>query len=277
MIRDYAVLMTCYNRKDITLRCLSSLFAQQTSSNMTVFLCDDASTDGTYEVIKEHYPQVHLFRSSGNLFWNRGMLYAWKKACSFNKFDAYVWLNDDVILKDNALQIMLDASTEEADEAIICGCFCNSLGQFTYGGADKYYNKVLPNGRLQKIVFLNGNCVLVPSCVVDKIGLLDGYYHHHTGDFDYGLRAIEAGVNIVTTPCYIGVCEANTMKNRAKDTELSLFRRLRRLYSPLGANPLQAWHYRYKHFGLLAALKEFLMLHYINIEPRWLYKIRKTK
>ena len=71
MINTYAVILTCFNRKDTTLRCLKQLYQQKTSGNMDVFLCDDASTDGTSEAVQKQFPKVHIVRGNGNLFWNR--------------------------------------------------------------------------------------------------------------------------------------------------------------------------------------------------------------
>jgi GT2 family glycosyltransferase len=58
-----AVLMTSYNRCDITLACLRKLFvAEACSSNCSikVFLVDDASSDGTGELVKKIFPQVNV-------------------------------------------------------------------------------------------------------------------------------------------------------------------------------------------------------------------------
>ena len=68
MINNYAVILTCFNRKDTTLRCLRQLYQQKKSSRMDVFLCDDASTDGTSEAIRKEFPQVHVVIGNGNLF-----------------------------------------------------------------------------------------------------------------------------------------------------------------------------------------------------------------
>ena len=54
--------MTCFNRKDMTLRCLKQLYAQQTDAAMDVFLCDDGSSDGTFEAVRENFPDVYIFK-----------------------------------------------------------------------------------------------------------------------------------------------------------------------------------------------------------------------
>lgn len=77
-----AALLTCFNRKEKTLQCLKSLF--QVLPGCIVFLVDDASTDGTSDAVKQLFPEVHIIRGDGNLFWSRGMFTAWKEAVKGN-------------------------------------------------------------------------------------------------------------------------------------------------------------------------------------------------
>lgn len=266
MIKQYAVLMTCFNRKDMTLRCLKQLYDQQTDAAMDVFLCDDGSSDGTFEAVRENFPDVYIFKGTGNLFWNRGMLAAWKKACKTKDYDAYIWLNDDVFLYNDAIMEMIDCSNVCNDKSIICGAFCSGKGEFSYGGRREDGFPLIPNGTMQEVYWLNGNCVLVPRYVVSKIGLLDGMFQHHLGDFDYGLRAKESGCTVVTTRKYLGECTPNQIKNnRARKSGLSLIGRFKRLYSPMGDHPFIQFRYMFRHFGMKKAFMIFLALHYNNL------------
>lgn len=266
MIKQYAVLMTCFNRKDMTLRCLKQLYDQQTDAAMDVFLCDDGSSDGTFEAVRENFPDVYIFKGTGNLFWNRGMLAAWKKACKTKDYDAYIWLNDDVFLYNDAIMEMIDCSNVCNDKNIICGAFCSGKGEFSYGGRREDGFPLIPNGTMQEVYWLNGNCVLVPRYVVSKIGLLDDMFQHHLGDFDYGLRAREAGCTVVTTRKYLGECTPNQIKNnRARKSGLSLIGRFKRLYSPMGDHPFIQFRYMFRHFGMKKAFMIFLALHYNNL------------
>ena len=61
---NIAVLLTCHNRKDKTLSCLSSLFAATERYNLSkeegknvgldIFITDDGCTDGTADAIRQH-------------------------------------------------------------------------------------------------------------------------------------------------------------------------------------------------------------------------------
>ena len=278
MIKQYAVLLTCFNRKDVTLRCLKQLYSQQTKEVMDVFLCDDGSSDGTYEAIKNKYPDVYVFRGTGRLFWNRGMLASWQMACSTKDYDAYIWLNDDTFLNNDAIEEIIDCSNACNNKNIVCGAFCSEKGDFSYGGRNRDNSALIPNGAMQDVYWLNGNCVLVPKYVVGKIGLLDKMFQHHLGDFDYGLRAKENGIGIVTTRKYLGVCIPNQIKrNRARTSGLSLTSRFKRLYSPLGDNPIIQFRYTLRHFGMKKAIAVFLALHFNNLLSDRLYFFKMSR
>ncbi|MBU2135728.1 MAG: glycosyltransferase [Alphaproteobacteria bacterium] len=54
-----AVVMACYNRRDTTLRCLRSLFAQlEPTVSLDVYLLDDASSDGTGAAVRAEFPNA---------------------------------------------------------------------------------------------------------------------------------------------------------------------------------------------------------------------------
>lgn len=277
MIKQYAVLLTCFNRKDVTLRCLKQLYSQQTKEVMDVFLCDDGSSDGTFEAIKNNFPDVYVIKGTGQLFWNRGMLTSWKKACSTKDYDAYIWLNDDAYLNTDAIKEIIDCSNACDNKSIVCGVFCSEKKEFSYGGRDKDGLALIPNGTMQDVYWLNGNCVLVPKYVMDKIGLLDNMFQHHLGDFDYGLRAKEAGISIVTTRKYLGVCIPNPAKNnRSRKNGLSIIKRFKRLYSPLGDHPIIQFRYTLRHFGMKKAIIIFLALHLNNLLSDRLYSLKMS-
>src|SRR6185312_3164384 len=111
-----AALLTCFNRKSITLKALTSLYASAAAAHvdLSVFLVDDASTDGTSEAIKSGFPGVHVIRGSGNLFWNGGMRLAWQNAAGARP-DFFLWLNDDLELFPESLGRLIQCYEDNRD------------------------------------------------------------------------------------------------------------------------------------------------------------------
>ncbi len=278
---NIAYLITTYNRKENTLNCLKELYALDYPEgiNFEIYLTDDFSTDGTFEAISSLYPQVHLSKSSGNLYWNRGMLNSWRKAIERTKYDAYVWVNDDNHLYKNAFIELYNCASEMDFQAVVCGCFCDPhTKEFTYGGKDKQGIPIYPNKSIQKIYLMNGNFVLVPSFVVDKIGLLDSRFIHIKGDYDYGLMALENNISVVSTTQYVGESKKNPISfSRGRILGQNVVKRFYSLFnSPFVDNPFINYYFNRKHhLGIFLSGCYFMKTLLITILPDFLYlKIR---
>lgn len=268
-----AVLMTVYNRKETTLKCLAYFFdAIKLTPNIAydVFLTDDASTDGTDKAIYQKFPMVNIIKSSGNLFWNRGMINAWSHACNKKQYDFFIWLNDDTFLYDKSVKILLDSSNKVNHMAIIGGALKSSVtNKTTYGGKINEI-ELSPNKDLQEFEQLNGNFVLIPKVVFDKIGMLDPIYHHAIGDYDYGFRARKKGIKLLLTPEYVGVCDRHDNIPKCYDSKYSIINRFRYLYSPVGPNPLILFKYYCQHYSWIKAFRHFLFSNLITFYPFFL-------
>jgi GT2 family glycosyltransferase len=226
-MNQFAVLLTCFNRKENTLPCLKQLFYLH--QNIDVYLVDDNSTDGTGEAVATQFPQVYLIKGTGDLFWNRGMHTAWQ-AASQKDYDFYLWLNDDVLLYENCFSELLSCSKINSDQAIICGIIESS-------SKDRIrvmitIKDLVSNGQLNPIQYMNGNVVLVPKKVYKAVGNLDIVFHHDLGDVDYGLRAAKLKIGVFTTRVAIASGQANSIC-RERQNKTTLQKRFKKLYSPL--------------------------------------------
>ena len=268
-----AVLLTCHNRREKTLNCLSNLYntAIPEGYSYDVYLVDDSSTDGTGLVVRTKFPSVNIIQGDGNLFWNRGMHLAWETAAKTKNYDFYIWLNDDTMLYPNALQIILNAAQTTNATSIICGTTRSAkTKRATYGGRKKQDSQILiPNGDLQECSIINGNFTLIPRIIYQSIGNLDFVFRHAIGDHDYGLRAKKAGFKIYVASEYIGTCEPHQSLPKWCLAETPIIERLRVLYSPLGnAEPFPFFIYEKRHWGLLTAVKHFTAINLRALFPQ---------
>lgn len=229
-----AFLITCYNRIQTTLKCLNSLNEsihnfENDTCQIDIYLVDDASLDQTGKIVKKNFPKVNIIQGTGDLYWSGGMRLAWQKAVSEKEYDFYFWLNDDVILFEDALQNML-ADLNVAKNSIIIGVFQSSdmkTPTLTYGGRDKNHNLIAPNGKLQKNVrYIEGNLVSIPKAVFDQLYFIDKRFTHTIGDSDYGIRARKAGISIYISPQTVGVCDVNPIEDW-RNMNSSLTKRLK--------------------------------------------------
>lgn len=269
-----AVILTCHNRCKVTLQCLERLYSIM--REIDVYCVDDASTDGTAELISKNFPQVKLINGSGELFWCRGMNLAWKAAVRNGEYDYYFWLNDDLVLYENAFSELLECSKIQEGKAVVTGLVQEkSTHDAVYGGTSFDGKLIFANGEMQNVKNMNGNFVLVSKNIVEKIGTFDEVYHHDLGDVDYGMTAREAGFNVVSSRCYIGCTDAalKSKNERIRLYGVNIVKRFKKLYSPLGSNPFITFHFKKKHENILSAVAFFIYVHVINVLPDFVWDI----
>ena len=206
-----AIIMTVFNRKEQTLKCLDLIQSQDLPRNcqLTIYLTNDGCTDGTPAAVRERFPSIKIIDGDGTLFWNRGMYTAWAAAAKDRDYDFYLWLNDDTYLFEGAINELLHESSECKNNAIIVASIRSERKEeATYGGHSfKHQGLIVPNGKLQECATMNGNCVLVPRIIYQSCGNLDWIYRHAIGDLDYGYRVRKAGFKIYASREYLGSCE----------------------------------------------------------------------
>ncbi|MCZ2845013.1 MAG: glycosyltransferase family 2 protein [Candidatus Bathyarchaeota archaeon] len=267
MPNTISVLITCHNRKLKTFQSLQALFDATLPEkfSINVFLVDDGSTDGTTETVKLNFPQVNIIQGDGSLYWNQGMLRAWKAAANKSHYDFYLWLNDDTILdKDAILELIKcheNAILKDGKPCLITSACRKSKNkeEFSYGGRSDH-GPLIPNGLLQSCKYINGNAVLVPAEIFEKVGFLSSNYTHSMGDYDYGLRAIQRGFKCYTTSKYIATCAPNEGLPGWCNPQNSFLKRWELLHSPPGLNLKEYLLFKKKFWGnqwIIFALKAY--------------------
>lgn len=239
-----AVLMTCHNRKALTLRCLESLrVAEQQASgavDVDVFLVDDGCTDGTAIAVADIFPDVTIVPGSGTLYWCGGMRLAWAAAVRAGGFDGYLWLNDDVQLTPDCITTLLGTEAllrqQTGHSGIIVGATRDEAGSGTSYG-EMGPQGVRPAGdTARSIECFNGNIVLVPDSVFRDVGSFSRMYTHGFGDIDYAQRARRRGIPIWLAPGHLGLCTMDKA-SRWERRDVPLLRRLAALHQPTGCPP----------------------------------------
>jgi len=217
--------MTCFNRKNKTLRCLTALQEGLekigNGLSLSVFLTDDGCSDGTADAIREqdfHFP-MHILPGTGNLYWNGGMINSWKAAMAEGGFDGYLWLNDDTYALPEFWEDLVAADAYSVATYGKHGIYVGSTkdaetGAFTYGGFN-YVNQIslldhfiVPDGKtFQTCQAAHGNITYVSSEVVEKMGIFCEKYWHGGSDHDYTYLAHKAGFPLLVLPNYSAICQ----------------------------------------------------------------------
>lgn len=267
-----AVLLTCHNRKNKTMACLQSLYSADIPPNleMDVYLTDDGSTDGTSETIYNNFPNINVIKGDGTLFWAGGMRLAWKMAMEKKSYDAYLLLNDDVVLHSNFLHTLIKTdeftSSKTGKRGIYSGATIDSSSnKVTYGGyrVNNYLflvrsKMLIPDGQPQKCDITNANILWVSKEVVNKIGIFDDKFTHGIADYDYSLNATRNKIPVLIADEVCGICD-DDHGNNWRSNRYSLNERINYLMSPKGLAYNEYLYYIKKHFPMFLPYS-FIML-----------------
>jgi GT2 family glycosyltransferase len=257
--RAICVLITCHNRRDLTLRSLEHVMSEESRlAEVSINLVDDGSCDGTVEAVRCRFPTVNIIAGGGNLYWSGGMRLAWQEALRLGPFEFYLWLNDDLDLHkgwlDNILAFHDRVSGGGSCKVIAVGKVVDpdDLTKTTYGGyvrsgwLSMLSYRLLRRGE-NSCDTMNGNCVLIPAMAVNDIGIISRHYTHGGGDIDYGLRARRAGYKICQTDEAVGEQYFNENFHQ-KNARLSLKNWRFIFFDPKGV-PWREWLYFCRTYG----------------------------
>lgn len=248
-----AVLIACHDRRATTLACLKALADQQVDASLHVMLFDDGSRDGTGAAVRDAFPAVEIRSGRGDAFWAGGMRALFDEALT-RGFDHYLWLNDDVALRPDALARLLAVAHQlvavEPGPVLVGGAVADPVtGAFAYGGIGRRAPRLAPlrfvrvppsPTQTRHCHTLHGNVVLIPRRTSEAVGSLGRAYIHGLADLDYGLRVTGQGGIVALAPGYVGTCARNPRALAFFGPATSLGDRWRHLADPLGF-PLRPW------------------------------------
>jgi GT2 family glycosyltransferase len=204
-----AVVVPVHNKIELTQRFLGS-FQKVTYPNYTLIIVDDGSTDGTSEIVKQHYPHVVVLQGDGELWWsgatNLGTSYALAHG-----YDYVLTINNDTLVHPDFLSQLV--ATAEANPRSIVGSRINFMeepSRVWAAGTEMWWKSgcvlQLWCNRLHECMVLalrpspwptpalTGCGTLVPADCYREVGLYDTkrcpQYH---GDSEFTLRARARG------------------------------------------------------------------------------------
>src|SRR5690242_15550474 len=111
-----SVTIVTYNRGRFIKRCLESVLAQAYSPK-EVIVVDNASTDGTIDILEQFEERCKVYYNDENI----GFAAAQNQAIQLAAGDWVLTLNPDVLLLPNFIQALMDAAEFDSRIGTVCG------------------------------------------------------------------------------------------------------------------------------------------------------------
>jgi hypothetical protein len=206
------IVIVSYRCRTLLRDCLKSLSAFPPAGGARVWVVDNASEDGTVEMVEEEFPEVELIASDENLGFSKANNLVIRRGSA-----PYVLaLNPDTLMTGGALDQMLELM-EQKPEVGISGCWLElpdgsfdhaarrsfptplgALAHFTRIGRWKKAPARLAQYRAPEVESgpvdaVNGAFMLMRRKALDEVGLFDEGYWMYMEDLDLCYRFAQAG------------------------------------------------------------------------------------
>jgi GT2 family glycosyltransferase len=212
---DLSVLIVSYNTRELTLACLSSLYAKTAGLRFEVLVVDNASEDGSADAVAERFPRVTLLRLPQNV----GFARANNLAARHARGDHLLLLNSDTVVLDGAVTRMVAFARAHPEAGIVGGrtlygdgslnptsCFgqptiwsaaCTATGLSLLFRGSRWLNPEAlgdwPRDTVHRVGVVTGCFLLIGRPLWDELGGFDERFFMYSEDTDLCLRASRLG------------------------------------------------------------------------------------
>ncbi|MHB0913147.1 MAG: glycosyltransferase family 2 protein [Armatimonadota bacterium] len=214
-----SVAIVSWNTRELLDQCLASVYRSDPGCEIVVV--DNASEDGSPDMVADKYPEVKLVRSKVNMGFAAGCNLAAKH--STGRY--LLLLNSDTIVLDGALTALAGFMDEHPD-AGAAGCrllnadgtlqrSCSVFPSLTTELFDALYlSKLFPKSRIfarysmswwdfnetREVDFVGGSCLIARREAIEEVGLLDEGYFMYTEEADWCYRMWRHGWKVYYYP-----------------------------------------------------------------------------
>jgi GT2 family glycosyltransferase len=210
-----------WNGREYLRGCLQSIRETRASTVHEIIVVDNASTDGSPEMVARDFPEVLLIRADRNLGFGRANNLAFERATG----SVVALVNSDVVVDPGCLQ-ELAAFLKSHDDVGIVGprvvgreghlqrtCRClptvwNSLCRAVALDVlfpeqalfSSYEMRYFAHDRVAEVEVLSGCFCVARRVAIDDVGGFDERFFFYAEDFDWCKRFAEAGWKVMFDP-----------------------------------------------------------------------------
>lgn len=211
---DVSLVIVNWNTRDILRDCLRSVYEQTRDVGFEVIVVDNASSDGSVEMVRAEFPQIVLISNQEN----KGFAAANNQGMAIARGRYVLLLNSDTVVLDGAIDKTV-AFADQRPEAAVVGCkvlnpnrtlqptcfmFPSLLNMVL---SATYLYKVFPASRFfgrermtwwnradeRQVDVVTGCFMLVRREAIEQVGVMDERYFMYAEEADWCYRFKQGG------------------------------------------------------------------------------------
>ena len=249
---DISVIIVNYNVRDFLSNALTSLFRALEGLTSEVFVVDNASDDGSVELIKKEFPQVQLIANRGNA----GFAKANNQALARSTGRYILLINPDTLVQEDTVRVLMEYFNGN-NIAGMAGCkilnpdgtlqlACRRSFPTPWNAFTKTFglSSLFPHSKLfarynltyldpdvtVEVDAVSGSFMMIRREVYEKIGGLDEKFFMYGEDLDWCYRVQQAGWKVMYVPATSIIHYKGESTKRSDIDELKIFYNAMRLF-----------------------------------------------
>jgi O-antigen biosynthesis protein len=210
-----SVIIVNYNVKHFLEQCLHSVYKAANRIETEIFVVDNNSVDGSAQLVREKFPDLHFIENKENVGFSRANNQAIRKATG----EYILLLNPDTVVEEDTFTKVTGFMDNHPEAGGLGIKMIDGKGNFLpeskrglptpwvafykmFGLAKlfpksrkfgKYHLSYLNPNEIHEIEILAGAFMLLRKKVLDKVGLLDEAFFMYGEDIDLSYRIIQGG------------------------------------------------------------------------------------
>lgn len=254
-VPDLTLSIICTDNRAMLRDCLESLFGTTQRASLEVYVVDNASSDGTSDMLAADFPRVHIIRNETRLGFTSNNNLVLERAAGRHA----MLLNDDTLVLDGAVDAMVAFMDAHPDAAVVGGQLLNpdrtlqaSAYWFPHPVLEAFHpltdrwRVLFPAGEeAVEVDWVHGASLMVRREMVVKVGGLDPDFNPiYSEETDWCYRIRQAGGRIFTLPAARFIHFGGQTMNRVPARRVELLYAKRTLYFRKHGGQGTAWVFK---------------------------------
>ena len=204
-----SVVIVNWNTKELLKNCLNSVYQTIHDLNFEIIVVDNASSDGSLEMLQQNFPEVIRIGNQEN----RGFGAANNQAFAVMQGKYALLLNTDALLTPDAVKRLWTFCEANSDAAIVCGQLLNADGSkqnsiasfpslltlaantslLEYLFPRKFPSKRYDHAGPVEVDSAIGACMMIRKKAMDEVGVFDERYFFFFEETDLAYTMHQSG------------------------------------------------------------------------------------